>query len=46
VKRRRVMKNETKGIRIKNKINKTTKGKVSIISQLGFLFWPEDVGSR
>jgi len=37
---------EKKGIRRKNKINTTIKGKVSIISQLGFLFWPEDVRSR
>jgi len=37
---------EKKEIRRKNKINKTIKGKASIISQLGFLLWPEDAGSR
>jgi len=46
VKRKRVIKKEKKENRRRNKTNKIIIGKLIIISQLGLLFWPEDVGSR
>jgi hypothetical protein len=44
--KKRVIKKEKKEVRRKNKINKIIIEKLIIISQLGLLFWPEDVGSR